>query len=441
MLRFLGIVSGVMVASVAAHAVVRIDLDNPNTEPLPLAVSTFMGTTPEEQQVAKEIREVIRANLANSALFNVLEEKAYLQSGQSLNDQGPIYNEWRMINAAALLGGRVEVVAEGAAKKIKVEFRLYDVGTEKQLVGRRYTVEMNFSRHVAHRVSDDVYTALTGEGGYFTTRIVHIGEEPVPGTTPVKIKKKLCVMDQDGGNYQCLTDGNHLVLTPRFNPMVQKIIYMSYFSELPRLYVLDLPTGKQTIVGDYEGLNSSPRFSPDGRWLAMTLTAGHEGNPEIYLMNISTKKLTRITFHRGIDTSPSFSPDGKWIVFNSDRAGKPALFIMDTDGNKVRRLTYGDGKYYAPEWSPRGDLVAFVKALNGVFHIGVIDPEGNEERLLTDSYMDESPTWSPNGRVIVFTRQDGINMNLWSVDLTGHNLRKLDTPTNASDPAWSPLLK
>ncbi len=324
--------------------------------------------------------------------------------------------------------------------KIRVEVRLFDTQTEQQLYGTALTDSAANWRYIAHRIADDIYKTLTGEPGYFFTRIVHIGKSRgVDG----KSMKKLCIMDQDGANYQCLTDGTSLVMTPRFNPNLQKVVYMSYASGLPRLYLWDINTGQQTIIGDFEGLNSTPRFNNKGNKLAMTLTAGHEGNAEIYEMDMSSRALKRLTFQRETDTSPSYSPDDSKIVFSSDRGGVSALYIMNSDGSGVKRLTYGSGRYYSPAWSPRGDLIAFVKQYQGKFNVGVIDPEGQEERILTDSFMDDNPTWAPNGRVLVFSRQQNRadKERIFTIDLTGYNLRELPTPTDSTDPAWSPLMR
>jgi TolB protein len=431
------IVGLTLTVATAAQALVRIDLTDANADPVPVALVDFSGKTADEVQLGKDIKNLIKTNLKNSGLFNTIDDKAFLQTPASIQANGPAFSQWRLINAQALVVGTVEITPDDKGGKLRAVYRMFDVYGEEQMIGKAYTASVQFWRHIGHRISDDIYSRITGEGGYFTTRIVFIGEQRVRNRT----LKRLCVMDQDGGNYQCLTDGRHLVLTPRFSPAAQQIIYMSYANGKPRLYLLDLPTGKQEIVGDFEGLNSSPRFSPDGKSLLMTLTMGHEGNPEIYRMDLKTRKLERLTFHRGIDTSPAYSPDGKQIVFNSDRGGKPALYIMDADGNRVRRLTFGDGRYYAPAWSPRGDLIAFVKEKSGRFSIGVIEADGSEERLLTDSYLDESPSWSPNGRVIIFARQKGDTDRLHTIDLTGYNERRLETPTDASDPAWSPLLQ
>lgn len=430
-----------LVVATPAQALVKINLTDANADPMPVALTDFAGSVSAENRMGEQLVEVIGDNLKRSGLFKVIDKKAFLQTDASLRASGPIFKEWRMINADVLLTGTVEIIGpETDTPRLRAVYRLYDVYGEKQLAAKAYTASTDFWRHIAHRISDDIYTELTGEDGIYASRIVYIGEDKPRGSRVVR--KRLCVMDQDGANQQCLTDGRTLVLTPRFSPNSQTLIYMSYANGKPRLYMLDLPTGKQTIVGDFEGLNSSPRFAPDGETVAMTLTMGHEGNPEIYSMDLESRELKRLTTYRGIDTSPSYSPDGEKIVFNSDRAGRPALYTMDTDGNKVKRLTYGEGSYYAPAWSPRGDLIAFVKLLDGRFHIGVIDAEGTEERLLTEGFMDESPSWSPNGRVIVFTRQKRSGTTqIYSIDLTGYNLRQLPTPTQASDPAWSPLIK
>lgn len=432
---FLALMAALLLAS-PTFARVQIDLSQPGSSPIPTAVPAFYGTTPETARMGADLAGVIRNNLQNSTPFKLINPSAYLQTPAQIASQGVAFPDWKSLNSDALLTGNVS--EEGG--QLRVEWRLYDVNTQMQLAGTKFKVALADWRHAAHVVSDNVYEELTGEPGYFATRIVHIGESRgIDG----KRQTKLCVMDQDSANYQCLTDGSSLVLSPRFNPNLQKIIYMSYANGKPRLYFLDMPTGQQTIIGDFEGLNSTPRFNAQGNKVAMTLTAGHEGNPEIYEMDMASRALKRLTFWRGIDTSPSYSPDGSKIVFNSDRGGQAALYIMDSNGANVRRLTYNEGRYYAPAWSPRGDLIAFVVQRAGVFHIGVIDPEGGEERLLTDSYMDDSPTWAPNGRVLVFSRQANRSdrTRIMTIDLTGYNLRELPTPTNASDPAWSPLIK
>lgn len=445
--KIITVLSSLLMAT-QANALIVIDINEGNSEPLPIALTDLKGNSVSDDELGYNITKVVEENLKSSGLFNTIDKNAFLQTADSIKVNGPDFNQWKPIKVEGLFTGTA--VLEGESddvmdKKAVIEYRLFDVYNEKQSIGKKYTAKVKFWRHIANRISDDIYSALTGESGYFTSRIAYIGENNVEINGKRKTIKQLCVMNQDSSSQQCLTDGRSIVLTPRFSPAEQKITYLSYANGRPRIYVLDLTTGKQEVVGSFKGLNSSPRFSPDGKRLLMTLTKDEDGNSDIFEMTLKNRKLKKLTFSSGIDTSPSYSPDGERMVFNSDRGGRPALYTMDDDGNNVRRLTYGEGRYFAPVWSPRGDMIAFVKQLRGRFHIGVIDVDekgrGSEERLLTEGFLDESPSWSPNGRVIIFARQKGDDTKLFAIDLTGYNLREVPTNSNASDPTWSPLLK
>jgi len=342
-----------------------------------------------------------------------------------------------VINSQALVSGNVRFEPDG---RLRFEFRLWDVFAEAQMAGFAYMTPFTNWRRVAHIIADAIYKRITGEEGYFDSRIVYIAET---GDLAKRVKR-LAIMDQDGANQKYLTDGSALVLTPRFSPTRQEITYLSYFNDTPRVYLFDINTGRQEMLGAFEGMTFAPRFSPDGNSVIMSYAK--EGNSDIWIMDLRTRNARQITYDPAIDTSPSFSPDGRQITFNSDRGGSQQLYVMDADGRNVRRISFGQGRYATPVWSPRGDLIAFTKFYGGRFYIGVMRPDGTGERLLTESFLDEAPTWSPNGRVLAFFRQTPTDRSgkggvtrLYSVDLTGYNLREIKTPTDASDPAWSPL--
>ncbi len=428
----------VLVQSVQpAKAELRIDITRGTVKPMPIAITDMVGVSSDEKRFGRDIARLISADLERSGLFKAIDQKAFIQSAAAMQTL-PRFGDWRVINAQALVQGRAQIVPDG---RLRIEFRLWDVFAETQMIGLAYFTIPDNWRRIAHIVADAIYKRITGETGYFDTRIVYIAESGIA----TKRVKRLSIMDQDGANHRFLTDGSALVLTPRFSPTLQEITYLSYFGNLPRVYIFNIDTGRQEVLGDFPGMTYAPRFSPDGKQVIMSMSKG--GNSEVYTMDLRTRKATQLTFHSGIDTSPSFSPDSSKIVFNSDRGGSQQLYVMDASGKSVRRISYGKGRYATPVWSPRGDLIAFTKIHQGRFFIGVMRPDGTGERLLAEDFLVEAPTWSPNGRVLMFFRQSkttvegkGGRSRLFSVDLTGQNMREIVTPMDASDPAWSPLI-
>ena len=432
-----GIVAALMTLFVPhAEAQVRLDITRGRVEPMPIAVTVFPGASPEVQQLGRDISHVITADLERSGLFRPLDPKGFLQDLTSLDVQ-PRFQDWRTLAAQALVQGAVEPLPNGQAR---VAFRLWDVFGGQQMEGQAYTTQPENWRRVAHLIADRIYTAITGETGYFDTRIVYIAESG----PPLERVKRLAIMDQDGANNRYLTNGANLVLTPRFSPTAQEITYMSYFRNVPRVYLFNIDTGRQEVLGDFPGMTYAPRFTPDGNKVLLSMATN--GNSEIYEMDLRTRKTTRLTDHPAIDTSPSASPDGSQITFASDRGGSQQIYVMNADGSDAKRISFGQGKgrYGTPVWSPRGDLIAFTRyATNdGNFYIGVMKPDGSGERLLAQGFLVEAPTWAPNGRVLMYFAQsrNGGRTRLYSIDLTGYNQREIITPQDASDPAWSPLI-
>jgi TolB protein len=412
-----------------AFADLSIDITRGQVQPLPIAITTFHSPDPSGTKIGSDISGVISANLERSGLFKPIDPRAFIQTPEALQ-AGPRFGDWRVINAQALVGGAVRQLADG---RVRAEFRLWDVTAEQQLIGVAYTSD-NW-RRIAHIISDAIYKRLTGEEGYFDSRIVYVAESG-PSTRRIK---RLAIMDQDGANHRFLTDGSNLVLTPRFSPTLQEITYFSYFNNQPRVYLFNIDTGQQEILGEFPGMTFAPRFSPDGNQVIMSMARA--GNSDIFVMDLRTRRTRRLTDDASIDTSPSFSPDSSEIVFNSDRGGSPQIYKMNADGGSVQRISFGKGRYNTPVWSPRGDLIAFTRSDQGRFYIGVMKKDGSGERLLAEGYLVEGPTWAPNGRVLAFFRQDpNGRTRVYSIDLTGYNEREIITPLDASDPAWSPLI-
>ena len=413
-----------------AQAVLSIDVTQGNVQPLPIALPDFVAGSPADAEQARAITQIITGDLKRSGLFAPIDQSAYLEKITTI-DTVPRFPDWRTINAQGLVTGRITRQPDG---RLKAEFRLWDVVGGAQLTGQQYFTSPDNFRRIAHIIADAIYERLTGEKGYFDTRIVFIDET---GPKDRRIKR-LAVMDQDGANVRYLTRGDDLVLTPRFSPTTQEITYMSFGQGDPRVYLLNVETGQREIVGNFPGMTFSPRFSPDGQRVIMSLEQG--GNANLFVMDLRSKATTRLTDTPAIDTAPCYSPDGSRICFESDRGGRQQIYVMPAGGGGGQRISFGDGAYSTPVWSPRGDYIAFTKQTSGGFGIGIIRPDGSGERLLTEGYHNEGPTFAPHGRVLMFFRDPGNGPSLFTIDVTGRNEQRIATPSFASDPAWSPLL-
>ena len=409
-----------------------LDIRGGQYEPLPVAVVVFEAAEPSLGPVAGDMVGVIEADLLRSGLFKLIPRTAFIAQATDF-DTVPTYADWRAINADALITGRVNQADDG---RLLVQFRVFDTDAEEQIEGLQLLSDPGDWRRVAHKVADGIYNKLTGEGPYFDSRIVFVDETGPKGDR----RKRLAIMDQDGANLRYLPGADGLVLTPRFSPNDQSVLYISYDSGEPQVYLLNLDTGQRERLGAFPGMTFAPRFSPDGSQVVLSLS--QDGNTDLFVMRLADRQLRRLTNSPGIDTSASFSPDGSQLVFESDRGGSQQLYIMPANGGPAQRISFGQGNYGTPVWSPRGDTIAFTKILSGRFHIGVMRTDGTDERLLSSSFLDEGPTFSPNGRVIAFFRESpgqAGRAQLMSIDITGRNLRVVETPNAASDPAWSPI--
>jgi TolB protein len=404
-----------------------IDVNRARAAPIPIAFSDFGS------DLGRQIAGVVNNDLTNCGLFRAVGGGPEAAA----SSETPDFNVWKAMGAQALVTGRTE----GGGDSVRVDFRLWDVLPGQQIQGTAYTTNGANWRRIAHIMADVIYERLLGEKGYFDTRVCYVS-----GTGPRgRRTKRLAIMDQDGANNRYLTDGSWMVLTPRFHPTRDEIVFMSFANNRPRVYLFDLGSGHQRVLGEWEGMSFAPRFSPDGSHVILSATSGGASN--IYRVDLGGGGQVQLTNSGAIDTSPCYSPDGSQIVFNSDRGGDQQLYIMGAGGGGARRISFGSGRYATPVWSPRGDIIAFTRLGEGSFGIGVMHPDGSGERILSEGFSVEGPTFCPNGRVMMFWRESpardargsGYSARLVSIDITGFNERPVPTPTDASDPAWSPL--
>ena len=433
--RRLTMMGGVALAAgttMPARAQLTIDMTRPSFEPVPIAIVDFKGDA-----VGAQMAGVIRNDLQNSGLFRVIPPGSYIQQNVDATSP-PQFPSWRQVGAAGLVVGQVA----SSGGNIKVDFRLWDVVVGQQATGLSFTSQPSNWRRLSHIIADAIYKRVTGEEGYFDTRVAYVSESG-PGNNRTK---RIAIMDQDGANNRYITDGRTIALTPRFSPTLQEIVYMAYGENNtpPRVYLQNVDSGRRELLGNFPGMSFAPRFSPDGTKVVMSISA--DGNSDLYEMDVRGRQLRRLTNTPAIDTSPCYSNDGSQIVFNSDRGGAQQLYVMSAGGGGERRISFGEGRYATPVWSPRGDFIAFTKISSGGFGIGVMRPDGSGERMLSSGFLVEGPTWAPNGRVLMFFRGQPSGagragaVTIHQVDITGRFERQVPTPTDASDPAWSPLI-
>jgi len=416
-----------LLAASPASALVKIVVTAGAFVPLPIAIPDFSSSDP---QFGRDVAEIVRNNLRRSGLFQVIDPASLPSAVGDVNAE-PDFASWRAVAADAVVMGQVE-----RGGQIQSAVRVWDTQAAAQVVGKSNQIDAQAWRRIGHIVSDAIYSALTGEGGYFDTRVVYVAES---GPKANRIKR-LAVMDQDGANPQYITSGQALALTPRYSPTRQMLAYMNYDTGEPRVYLLDLTTGRQQNIGNFGQMTFAPRFSPDGQILAFSVEA--EGSTNIYAMSVGGGQPVQLTSGAAIDTSPSYAPDGSRITFESDRGGSQQIYVMAANGGGAQRISYGEGTYSTPVWSPKGDYIAFTKQANGQFHIGIMKPDGSGERILVSSFHAEGPTWAPNGLVLMYFSDPGGNdgARLYTVDVFGRNNQVVPTDTFASDPTWSPLL-
>ncbi|MBH1989669.1 MAG: Tol-Pal system protein TolB [Alphaproteobacteria bacterium] len=404
--------------------------------PIPIAVVDFNG----EGDLGKNIRQIIANDLGNSGLFKTIPQDAYIQDPESVH-KSVRFSDWRLIKIDALVYGTIKE----SNGKVFVTFRLVDVFAEKQMVALEMHADKADFRKLAHMISNAIYERLTGEKGYFTTKIAYVSEM---GRADQRIKR-LAVMDCDGENHRDLTSGRTFVMTPRFSPDGNKVAYFSIVNHAGNVFIYDINEHTTELLGKFKGMSYAPRFSADGKKILFSIAEGMVSH--IYEMDLKTREKKQLTKIPSLNTSPYYSPDGQHIAFVSDRSGTPQIYIMDrggeTKGESAKRITFGQGRYYTPVFSPNGQHLAFTKTHGGTFYVGVLKPDGTGERTLAQGFFVEAPTWSPNSQMVMYTRRTPVNprtkteiARIYSIHISGFNEREMLTPRDATDPEWSASL-
>jgi TolB protein len=414
-----------------ARAGLTIDITQGVEGALPIAVVPF-GWQGPAMNPPQDIAQIISDDLMRSGLFAPIARNDMLsrpQDGAQIN-----YRDWRLLGTPSLVVGRLT----GTGNTYKIQFQLFDVNRQVQLVGYSFSAKEKELRRIAHKISDLIFETLTGNKGAFNTRIAYI-TSTVWRTNNVRYYA-LYVADVDGYNPQLIVRSRNPIMSPAWSPDGKKLAYVSFEQRRPMIFIQDIFTAQREKVAGFKGINGAPAWSPDGTRLAMSLSK--DGNSELYIMHLNSGALRRLTHHEAIDTEPAWSPDGRNIVFTSDRGGRPQIYQISVQGGKPKRLTF-EGRYNArASYSPDGKQITFIDGDGSNFRVAVLELSSGFMQILTKSRLDESPSFAPNGSMIIYATEYLNRGVLAAVSVDGRVQQRiaLDEGGDAREPAWGPFL-
>lgn len=409
---------------VFAYAALEIEISGGGAQQIPIAIAPFSQVEMTVKQ--DNLGQIVQADLKRSGLFRVLDTSA--MPNQASDVAQVKYSEWAALQAQVLVVGKVESISSG---RFKVNFHLLDVYKQTQLLTIEYIVTQSQLRLTAHKIADEIYQKLTGEGGIFASRIAYI--------TKIKGRYILQVSDADGYRPQPVISSNEPIISPAWSPDGAELAYVSFEKKKPIIFVQSLTTGNRRVLANFKGNNSAPAWSPDGSKLAIVLTYG--ANSQIYTINADGTELKQLAKSHAIDTEPTWSPDGQWIYFSSDRGGKPQIYKVPSHGGDATRVTFEGVYNVSPRIAPDGKLLTYIRQEAGKFRVALQDLITGQVQLLSEGSQDESPSFAPNGRVILYATRSSGKGGLAAVSVDGKVKQKLkESIGDVREPAWGVLL-
>lgn len=416
-----------LLSSLPLHARIYIPIDQPSDKKLPIAITKLVNTGGAGRQ-SKLVSEIIQKDLETSAYFQFIPEEAFLEpkNNTAITPEAINFDLWTAIEAQALIKGSVEKVGG----QLIVELRLFDPFLKQVLVGKEYRGSEKDIRSIAHRFADEVMLSLTGILGPFNSKITY--------TAPTKKgNKAIFVMDTDGENNFRITQPKTLSLGSKFSPDGSKVVFASYASGYPEIYLATLGGGLRQLTKNTAS-NITPAFSPSGE--TIIFSSSMKGDPDIFIMNIAGTILGQLTNTRGVDISPMYSSDGDRLVFSSERAGKLHVYTMGADGSNATRLTFVGQFNDTPAWSPNGTKIAFCARDKGAFDIFTMNADGSFIQRLTAGEGDNThPSWSPDSRYITFASMRA-GEAIYMMRFDGENPVQV-SKGGGGLPWWGPRLK
>lgn len=418
-------------ASIAAHAVLRLQLTQGIAAATPIAVVVDQAAP---AVLREQVLGVVRHDLSMSGRFKLIEKAQQdLQHAPNLSDVAG----WKQQGVDYL----VALSADAPGKASVAVYDLYQSHAADQARPQtthlspalRRSVTLTAHPHrVAHALSDQVYQQLTGKRGIFATHIAYVLRHG-------RDQYQLQLADADGANPRTLVSSLQPVMSPAWSPDGKRLAYVSFEQHFARVFVQEIASGKREIVAEYPGINGAPAWSPDGRQLAMVLTK--QGDVNLFVLDLARHQLRQVTHGHVIDTEPAWAPDGKSIVFTSNRGGHPQIYQVTLANQAIARMTF-QGNYNArASYTPDGKALVMLHREDGEFSIAKQDLETGRVMRLTHSSQDESPSIAANGQMVLYATRYRDRGVLAMVSIDGRiKLRLPSQEGQVQDPAFSPFV-
>ncbi|QWR78658.1 Tol-Pal system beta propeller repeat protein TolB [Candidatus Magnetomonas plexicatena] len=406
----------VLIFYASADARLYVDITSPGMRKLPIAVQDFPGLLE-----GKEVSDTVESDLGFTGVFAMLDKSRQVEGPGSPFSP----NNWRPLGVDAVVKGTLEMNPNG---EMSATVTVYDVTEANTMMKKQYVTRKDLIRPLAHRIADDIYEAITGQKGIFSSKIAFAGQTGEG--------RSIFLMDYDGERMKKIVSRGSITMKPHWAPDGKKLAYSSLRNGKWGIFMLDFDSATESSFFSSPGTNLAGDFTPDGKYLL--LSSSSKGSPDIYMLHITTKVLSRITYSDGIEVSPSPSPDGSRIVFVSDKSTTPQIYTMLLDGTDVRRISYEGNYSTSPEWSPAGDKIVFASIRGGQFQIFTVNPDGGALTQLTHEGTNDEPSFSPDGRYITFTSTRDGAKGVYIMNADGQQQRRI-TPRNirAFGPSWS----